>query len=72
MKASIKNIEQTIASEQYRPALSEEYQELFQRLTRRLEDTLPMNRARIISVSFGVFLKLHEKPTLTAKNIWRP
>lgn len=49
MKASIKNIEQTIASEQYRPALSEEYQELFQRLTRRLEDTLPMNRARIIS-----------------------
>lgn len=48
MKASIKNIEQTIASEQYRPALSEEYQELFQRLTRRLEDTLPMNRARII------------------------
>ena len=49
MKASIKNIEQTIASEQYRPALSEEYQELFQRLTWRLEDTLPMNRARIIS-----------------------
>jgi len=49
MKASIKNIEQTIASEQYRPALSGEYQELFQRLTRRLEDTLPMNRARIIS-----------------------
>ena len=49
MKASIKNIEQTIASEQYRPALSEEYQELFQRLTRRLEATLPMNRARIIS-----------------------
>ena len=49
MKASIKNIEQTIASEQYRPALSEEYQELFQRLTRRLEDTLPMNRARSIS-----------------------
>lgn len=48
MKASIKNIEQTIASEQYRPALSEEYQELFQRLTRHLEDTLPMNRARII------------------------
>ena len=41
MKASIKNIEQTIASEQYRPALSEEYQELFQRLTRRLEDTYP-------------------------------
>ena len=29
MKASIKNIEQTIASEQYRPALSEEYKSCF-------------------------------------------
>lgn len=49
MKASNKNREQTIASERYRPVLSEEYQELFQRLTRRLENTLPMNRTRIIS-----------------------
>lgn len=49
MKASNKNREQTIASEVFRPALSEEYQERFRRLTLRLEDTLPMNRARIIS-----------------------
>lgn len=49
MKASKKNREQTIASEVFRPALSEEYQERFHRLTLRLEDTLPMNRARIIS-----------------------
>lgn len=48
MKASNKYKEQTIAAELYCPALSEEYQELFQRLTRRLESTLPMNRARII------------------------
>lgn len=48
MKASNKHKEQTIASEQYCPTLSEEYQELFQRLTNRLKDTLPMNRARII------------------------
>ena len=49
MKASNNNREQTIASEVFRPALSEEYQERFRRLTLRLEDTLPMNRARIIS-----------------------
>ena len=48
MKASNKHKEQTIASEQYCPTLSEEYQELFRRLTKRLKDTLPMNRARII------------------------
>lgn len=49
MKASKKNREHTIASEVFRPALSEEYQERFHRLTLRLEDTLPMNRVRIIS-----------------------
>ena len=48
MKASNKHKEQTIASEQYCPTLSEEYQELFRGLTKRLKDTLPMNRARII------------------------
>lgn len=48
MKASTSRREQTIASERYCPALSAEYQEQFQVLTRRLKDTLPMNRSKII------------------------
>ena len=52
MKASEKHKEQTIASERFSPALNAEYQELFQLLIRRLRDTLPTNRARIIRNEF--------------------
>lgn len=48
MKA-LKQIEQTIASERFNPALNAEYQELFQLLIHRLQGTLPTNRVRIIS-----------------------
>jgi len=48
MKTSVKDKEQTLASEQYCPSLSKEYHNLFQGLTLRLRDTLPMNRTQII------------------------
>lgn len=67
MKASIKYREKTIASERYCPALSEQYQALFQRLTRRLEDTLPMNRARIISEEIQRFSGAVEENDLECK-----
>ena len=67
MKASKKNREQTIASEVFRPALSEEYQERFHRLTLRLEDTLPMNRARIIIIIIDEYADLIQTAEMQGK-----
>ena len=75
MKASEKHKEQTIASERFSPALNAEYQELFQLLIRRLRDTLPTNRARIIRNEFQRLNNniennnLEEKKYLAALNV---
>ena len=67
MKAVIANKDQTIASEIYSPTLSEEYQELFQKLTRRLENTLSINRARIIGDELLRVSKVAEDNDLECK-----
>ena len=67
MKASEKHKEQTIASERFSPALNAEYQELFQLLIRRLRDTLPTNRARIIRNEFQRLNNNIENNNLEAK-----
>lgn len=67
MKASGKQIEETIASERFSPALNAEYQELFQLLIRRLRDTLPTNRARIIRNEFQRLNNNIEDNNLEAK-----
>ena len=48
MGASTERTEQTIASEQYKPALSERYSALFGELVERLQRILPDNRATAI------------------------
>ena len=49
MGASTERTEQTIASEQYKPALSERYSALFSELVERLQRILPNNRATAIA-----------------------
>lgn len=49
MGASTERTEQTIASERYKPALSEKYSALFDELVKRLQHILPINRANAIS-----------------------
>ena len=49
MGASTESTEQTIASEKYKPALSERYSALFDELVNRLQRILPINRNQAIS-----------------------
>ncbi len=49
MGASTERTEQTIASERYKPALSEKYSALFDELVKRLQHILPINRVKAIS-----------------------
>ena len=67
MKALEKRKEQTIASERYCPVLSAEYQELFATLSKRLKDTLPMNRAMIIGNELNRISEIAEDTDLECK-----
>ena len=67
MKAWKSKKEQTIASERYCPVLSTEYQDLFQTLTKRLRDTLPMNRAKIIGNELNRISEIAEETDLECK-----
>ena len=67
MKEFDKRKEQTIASERYCPVLSAEYQELFAILSRRLKDTLPMNRAMIIGNELNRITEAAEDTDLECK-----
>ena len=67
MKAWKSKKEQTIASERYCPVLSTEYQDLFQTLTKRLRDALPMNRAKIIGNELNRISEIAEETDLECK-----
>ena len=67
MKALKSKKEQTIASERYCPVLSAEYHEQFQALCRRLGETLPMNRAKIISNELNRISGIAEETNLESK-----
>ena len=67
MKALKSKKKQTIASERYCPVLSAEYHEQFQALCRRLGETLPMNRAKIISNELNRISEIAEETDLECK-----
>ena len=61
MGASTERTEQTIASERYKPALSEKYSALFDELVRRLQHILPINRTKAISDEIQRVAKISEE-----------
>lgn len=57
MKYSSDKINQTVATEKYRPILSDEYTNQFQLLIKRLQSTLQINRIRIIQEEISKALR---------------